>query len=50
MTVNVRGDRGGRGGSAVGSGFVISEDGYVVTNNHVVSNASTVKLKFQGGS
>jgi serine protease Do len=44
-----RGDRGERGGSAVGSGFVISEDGYVVTNNHVVSNASTVKLKFQGG-
>ncbi len=40
---------GSQGGSAVGSGFVISADGYVVTNNHVVSNASTVKLKFQGG-
>ncbi len=37
------------GGSAVGSGFVISEDGYVVTNNHVIQNASTVKLTFQGG-
>ncbi len=40
---------GSQHGSAVGSGFVISADGYVVTNNHVVSNASTVKLKFQGG-
>jgi serine protease Do len=37
-------------GSAVGSGFVVSADGYVITNNHVVSNASTVKLKFQGGA
>ena len=39
-----------RGGSAVGSGFVISADGYVVTNNHVVKDASEVKLKFQGGA
>jgi serine protease Do len=38
------------GGSALGSGFVISVDGYVVTNNHVVKNAATVKLKFQGGA
>ncbi len=44
-----RGERGGQRSSAVGSGFVISADGYVVTNNHVVNNASTVKLKFQGG-
>ena len=29
-----------RGGVALGSGFFISEDGYVVTNNHVVDNAS----------
>jgi serine protease Do len=43
------GQRGNRGGSGVGSGFVISADGYVVTNNHVVNNASAVKVKFQGG-
>jgi len=30
----------GRGSVALGSGFFISEDGYVVTNNHVVDNAS----------
>jgi serine protease Do len=44
---NPRGEQ--RGGTAVGSGFVISEDGYVVTNNHVVKDASTVKVTFQGG-
>lgn len=31
---------------AQGSGFVISEDGYVVTNNHVIENASKIQLSF----
>jgi serine protease Do len=31
---------------AQGSGFVISPDGYVVTNNHVVDNASKVQVMF----
>ncbi len=42
-------DRTPRGGMAQGSGFVISADGYVVTNNHVVENAKEVTLKFQNG-
>ena len=32
-----------------GSGFVISADGYILTNNHVVSGASEVKVKFDSG-
>ncbi len=31
---------------AQGSGFVISADGYVVTNNHVVADASKVEISF----
>lgn len=31
---------------AAGSGFVISADGYVVTNNHVIDNASKVVVAF----
>jgi serine protease Do len=34
---------------AQGSGFVITKDGYVVTNNHVVDKASEVSVKFQNG-
>lgn len=36
-------------GSAVGSGFIVSADGYVVTNNHVIKRATTVRVVLDGG-
>jgi len=54
------GDRFGRGPGApqqqprrfmaAGSGFIVSEDGYVVTNNHVVQDATKVTVVFDDGS
>jgi serine protease Do len=32
-----------------GSGFVISPDGYILTNNHVAENAAEIKVKFTNG-
>lgn len=34
---------------ALGTGFIISSDGYVVTNNHVVQEASEVMVKLTDG-
>jgi len=32
-----------------GSGFFISQDGYIVTNNHVVADATEIKVKMSDG-
>ena len=37
------------GGSGIGSGFIISEDGYIVTANHVISSADTVNVILSNG-
>ena len=34
----------------VGSGFVISEDGYIVTNDHVAGNAQKITVSFASGN
>ncbi len=36
-------------GEASGTGFVISKDGYIVTNNHVVEKATRVTVTFDDG-
>ena len=36
-------------GSGIGSGFVIDEEGHIVTNYHVVQNADEVEVHFQSG-
>lgn len=38
-----------RESGSLGSGFVVSEDGYIVTNNHVVNNADEIYVKFTDG-
>nr|WP_254054815.1 Do family serine endopeptidase [Pseudophaeobacter sp. EL27] len=48
------GNNGGNGNrpqrsSALGSGFVISEDGYIVTNNHVIADADEIQIEFFPG-
>ena len=51
-----RGDRGPRQerprqfGQSQGSGFFISADGYLVTNNHVVDNGSEVQVTMDDGT
>jgi len=33
----------------LGSGFILSEDGYIITNNHVVERATDIKVILQNG-
>ncbi len=39
-----------RGAEARGSGFIVSADGFVVTNNHVVKNARTLTVTMDDGT
>jgi putative serine protease PepD len=38
------------GGTAQGTGFVIDRDGHIVTNQHVVENATSISVKFTDGT
>lgn len=39
----------GRGGGGLGSGMIYREDGYIITNAHVVKDASSVTVKLNDG-
>ena len=44
------GPRGSGASSATGSGFIIDERGHIVTNQHVVDGAGTIRVTFSDGS
>ena len=35
---------------SLGTGFVISHDGYIVTNNHVIEDVEKITVKFNDGA
>ncbi len=35
--------------SSIGSGFIISDDGYIVTNNHVIQNSASISVELISG-
>jgi len=44
-----RADRDGRVSKALGSGFVIDDDGHIITNNHVIEDADLIEVSFPNG-
>ncbi|KCZ52984.1 Do family serine endopeptidase [Hyphomonas pacifica] len=44
-----RDEDGFRREGSLGSGFVISADGYIITNNHVIENADEIDVNFADG-
>lgn len=47
---NMRRIRGGLQPSGLGSGFFVSREGHILTNNHVVGNASELRVKLNDGT
>lgn len=49
VNVEVQVNRGFATGQGAGSGFILDDDGHIVTNNHVVAGASRVTVVFYNG-
>jgi len=49
VAINVQGSGGAGSGDSAGSGVILSPDGYVLTNAHVVGDAASVKLALTDG-
>lgn len=47
VTTNVYGQQ--VAGAASGSGFVLTQDGYIVTNHHVIDGATSITVTFHNG-
>jgi 2-alkenal reductase len=50
IRVTITGRNGRTIGSSTGSGFVIDSEGHIVTNNHVVDDASFIEVEFYDGT
>lgn len=37
-------------GEAAGSGVIVSEDGYILTNNHVIEDAQEIHIRLKDGT
>jgi 2-alkenal reductase len=49
VSLVVQVQRGTQTGLGAGSGFILNEQGYIVTNNHVVAGAETIIVRFYNG-
>jgi 2-alkenal reductase len=50
VAINVSGTQNGQGFEASGTGFVIDQQGHIVTNNHVVDGADLIEVNFFDGT
>lgn len=50
VTINVSSGYAGNDKQGLGTGFIVNKDGTIVTNYHVIENASNIKITFSNGN